>query len=315
MNFLVTILGSGAATPKLGRYCSAQVVNMDGFKMLVDCGESTQNQIRHYRQKMQSFGTIFISHLHGDHIFGLPGLLSTMHLGGRKEPVDIFSPKGLKEALTPLFELSGSDFDFEIKYHEIENDEPVAKEIFHNNHCTVKAFPLYHSIPCFGFIFEEYMPYFQLKQGVAQQYNMSSADIRMVKQGRDYTTEEGIVIPNNELVLPKREPIRYAYCCDTSYNDSLVDIVRGVDLLCVEGTFDKSMEQRALETGHCTTRQAAQLARNAQCGNLLLTHFSARYRDLQPLYDDALEVFPRTLMAEDGLALDLDVLAKYHRNA
>lgn len=313
MNFIVAVLGSGAATPRLGRHCSAQIVNTNGFKMLVDCGESTQNQIRAYHQKMQSFGTIFISHLHGDHLFGLPGLLSSMHLGGRKEPVNVYAPKGIKDALMPLFEASGTQFEFELNFHELDFVENESREIFRNGRCVVKAFPLYHSIPCYGYLFEEVASQLNLRKGVIEEYQLDEVDIMLLKRGDDITDKEGNVIPNALLTLPPKQPLRYAYCCDTGYREEIIPHIQGVDLLCVESTFDNKFAEIAEQKGHCTAQQAGMLARKANVGKLLLTHFSARYHDVEPLYQEACKEFPNVLIAQDGLFVDVDVIGKQSR--
>lgn len=272
MNLHVTILGSGAATPRLGRHCSAQVISVNGFKALMDCGEGTQNQIRAYHQKMQAMSHIFVSHLHGDHIFGLPGLLSSMHLGGRQTDVDIYSPPGLQAGLEPLFRYSESHIDYPLHFHEIElqgNEEQVVLE---NHQCRVVAFPLHHTVPCLGYRFEE---------------NFSQQNTN-------------------------HRRMRYAYCCDTAFNESILPHIEGVDLLCVECTYDTSLEALGLERGHCTAAQAALLAHKAGAKHLLLTHFSARYHDTQLLLDEARAIFPLTHEASDGLHIDVDQLVKQY---
>lgn len=302
MNFYVTILGSGAAIPTLGRHCSAQVVNMNGFRMLLDCGESTQNQLRAYHQKMQSLGHIFISHLHGDHLFGLPGLLSTMHLCGRTEPVTIYAPKGLRPVLELLFEVSGTHLDYELVFVDLEGG---GGEILRNDKCVVKAFPIHHSMPCYGFLFEENIPYLNLRKEAREQYGLTPIDIVRIKRGEDYVAVDGTVIPNEELTLPKRKALRYAYCCDTSYNEDLVPYVRGVDLLCLESTFDKTRADLAEQKQHCTAEQAGLLARQAGVGRLLLTHFSARYSDSRVLVEEAQTQFGNVTAADDGMCVEV----------
>ena len=268
MNFHIVVLGTGSATPRLGRHCSAQVVNMNGLNALVDCGEGTQNQIRAFHQKMQAFGHIFISHLHGDHIFGLPGLLASMHLGGRTEPVTIYSVPGLKEAIMPLLEHSDTRLDYELNFVEIGFEGNESKEIFSDRHGRVLAFPLYHKVPCMGFRFEE-NPY-----------------------------------------APNHRAISYAYCCDTIYSEEIIPHIQGVDLLCVESTYDDACAPLAALRYHCTSRQAATLADKANAKYLMLTHFSARYHDVTALLAQSREVFPNTFEATDGLHIDVDQLVK-----
>jgi len=308
MNLNIIILGSGAATPRLGRHCSAQVVNMNGFKCLVDCGESTQNQIRAYHQKLQSLGHIFISHLHGDHILGLPGLLSTMHLGGRKEPVEIYSPAGLEDALRPLLEISDTHLDYDLHFHEIDAKYGQEQILYENNHGRIIAFPLYHTIPCFGFRFEEQDQGLTLKQGIVQQYQLTPIEIQRIKMGEDYVTSQGETIKNEALAYRKNYPKKYAYCCDTAYNEELLPHIENVDLLCVESTFDHTLADLASQRGHCTAEQAATLAHKANARHLLLTHFSARYHEVDNLIKEAKTIFLNTYEAYDGLFIEVDRL-------
>ena len=302
-NHYLTVLGSGAATPTLGRHCSAQVLNFNGLKLLVDCGEGTQYQIRSCRQKMQSLSTIFISHLHGDHFFGLAGLLSSMHLCGRTEPVQVFAPKGICAALQPYFEQSGTHIDYPLTIHELEHEG--ALEIYADRRCQVSAFPLRHSVPCYGFVFREVIAGLNLRPGVRDQYHMAQIDIDTVKRGGDLLLPDGTSVPNSLLTLPPRQPKSYAYCCDTAYFPELADHVRNVDLLCIESTFDNSQQALAQLRCHCTAQQAAQVASEAGVRRLMLTHFSARYKDVNVLVAEAQTLFPNVIAAEDGLMIGL----------
>lgn len=249
----VFILGSGAALPAKGRHCSAQVVGIDGRRFLVDCGEGTQTQLRIAHQKLQAMNHIFISHLHGDHFFGLPGLLSSMHLCGRKDPVSIYAPKGIREPLDLLLEASGSHLAFEIDYHELDSSE--SEVLLEDAKLRISAFPLIHSVPTYGYLFEELSP---------------------------------------------RHPNRYAYCCDTGYSESILPMIKAVDLLCLESTFMNDYESVAVEKGHLTSVQAATLASKAGVSQLMLTHFSARYADIDPLLAEARSIFPNTVPAIEG---------------
>ncbi|MCQ2297640.1 MAG: ribonuclease Z [Bacteroidales bacterium] len=254
----VYVLGSGAALPAKGRHCSAQVVAVDGRRFLLDCGEGAQTQLRIAHQKLQSLNHIFISHLHGDHLFGLPGLLSTMHMCGRKDPVDIYAPAGLKPALDLLFEVSGSHIDFEMRHHELASDQPEV--LIEDAKLRVTAFPLSHSVPAYGYHFQE---------------------------------------------LSLRHPNSYAYCCDTGYTEQFLPVVKGVDLLCLESTFMSDYEPVAVEKGHLTAPQAATLALKAEARQLMLTHFSARYSDIEPLLAEARQVFPNTIPAIEGRMIEV----------
>lgn len=304
MDFNILVLGSGAATPTLNRHCSAQIINICGVRILVDCGESTQNQMRQYHQKIQSIKTVFISHLHGDHFFGLPGLLSTMHLCGRKEALTVYAPTGAREAIELLFKVSATNIDYELNIVDIDVDEPAI--IHQGKGFHVTAFPLHHSTPTYGFVFEEETPLLNLRPNVRERYGMTNDDCISVKQGNDLLLADGTVVPNVELTLPRRLPRRYAYCCDTAFDETLIPIVAGANLLCMESTFDNAFSTMAEERCHCTASQAATIALRAGVGQLLLTHFSARYRETEVLLDEARAVFPQTLCAIDGGRYDIN---------
>ncbi len=274
--------------------------------MLIDCGEATQSHLRQYHQRIQAFDTIFLSHLHGDHFFGLPGLLSTMQLCGRTEPVVVFAPRGAKEAIQLLFEVSGTEIRYELNFVELDFAEK--REIYHNNLCTVYAFPLCHSIPTYGFIFAENDPLRNLRKEVKEQYQLTHEECMLIKQGHDLTLPDGRVIRNSALTLPPHRPRSYAYCCDTREFDALTSYIEGVDLLCIESTFGSEFGQLAEERMHCTAAQAATIATQAHVRQLLLTHFSARYKDLTPLYESATAIFPNTITAADGAVYDIIAL-------
>ncbi|MBQ9473837.1 MAG: ribonuclease Z [Bacteroidales bacterium] len=298
MNFTVTPLGSGAAAPALGRHCSGQLVNIGGCRLLIDCGEGTQEQLRRYHQRMQAIEAIFISHLHGDHVFGLPGLLSSMHLFGRKEPLDVFSPPGLADAVRLFFAASATTLQYELRMHEVDTE--AEQTVFENAKCRVRTFPLYHSVPTVGYVVSESDPQPGLRVGVREQFGLAADQIESIKRGADYTDSQGTVHPNAELLAPPRKAKSYAYCCDTAYNEAIARAAAGADLICVESTFANGMEQLAAELRHCTAAQAATIAAEADAKQLMLTHFSARYKSLDELLQQAQTLFPNTLLAEEG---------------
>ena len=303
MSLYVTILGSSAAIPTRHRHCSAQVVNVDGFKMLIDAGEDVQSQIRRSSVKMQSIGTIFISHLHGDHFFGLPGLISTMHLCGRTEPVDIFAPEGLQEIMERIFACGKTTLNFEMRYHTIKCDEFT--QLFENQKCKISAFPIHHSIECYGFLVEEKLRgTLSLRKEATQKYALTPDEAFDIKRGADLV-RDGVLLAKNSDLTQLKKSHRYAYCCDTSYNDDIVPIVQNVDLLCFDTTFDAKSEELALEKGHGTSLHAAQLALKANVQQLLLSHFSARFRETETLLAEAQTVFPNTIVAEDLKVIEI----------
>ncbi|MBQ9639092.1 MAG: ribonuclease Z [Bacteroidales bacterium] len=305
MKFEITILGSGAATPTLGRHCSAQAINIGGFHILLDCGESTQTQLRYCRQRLQSFSLIFISHLHGDHLWGLPGMLASMHLCGRTEPVDLFAPPGLKTLLDMLFDLSDTRLAYELRIHELQQTSPT--EVFRNDQCSVVAFPLHHSVPTYGFIFEEATPYLNIRKEAIQQYNITADECRLLKLGKDLERPNQPLVPNSQLTHPRRPARRYAYCCDTAFADDIAPTVAGVDLLCLESTFDNSRSDLAEQRRHLTTTQAATIAKEGNVKQLLLTHFSARYKDISTLIAEAQVIFPNTQAAADAASFEIPI--------
>lgn len=298
LEFNILVLGSGAATPTYARHCSSQLVTICGNRILIDCGEYTQSQLRKYHQKIQSIKMVLISHLHGDHFFGLPGLLSTMHLLGRTEPITVFAPKGARESIELLFSVSGTELRFPVEFRELDFSEPqvIVQERFYH----ITAFPMHHSLPCFGFLIAEEPPLLNLRPMARLHYKMTNEDCVRVKEGEDLILEDGTIVPNSELTLPRRKARSYAYCCDTSFDEALVPIVSGVDMLCMESTFDEAFKTMAEERCHCTASQAATIAKNAEVRRLMLTHFSARYREVEPLLEEARAVFPATIAAEDG---------------
>lgn len=298
MDFTVTVLGSSAALPTAMRQCSAQVVNIEGFKMLIDCGEGAQNQIRRCRIKMQSISHIFISHLHGDHLFGLPGLLSSMHLCTRVESVNIYAPKGIRQLLDNLLVATGASLGYDINYFEIEGNDPMV--LLENNKCKVTAFPLIHSVPTYGFLVEEQQQLLNLKRGVKDDYNLAFDDMMRIKNGHDHILADGTVVPNAQLTKPRKPTKKYAYCCDTLYSDTLLPYIKDVDLLCFDCTFDKSLTAIAEEKLHGTTLSAATAAVSANAKRLMLTHFSARYSEVDSLVMEAQTIFPNTIAACDG---------------
>lgn len=307
MGFYVTVLGSGASMPTGHRCCSAQVVNIEGFKILIDAGEGVQNQIRRAHVKMQSIDTILISHLHGDHFFGLPGLISSMHLCGRTQPLDIYAPKGLDDVFEAIFRVSNTELNFQLNIHTITPDVP--QPILANAKCRISSFPIYHSIETYGFLIEEQKKTsLSLKRDVCKKYNLAADDIARIKQGDDLVLPDGTIVPNANLTQQPKSPRKYAYCCDTSYNENLVPIIKGVDLLCFDTTFDSKNEELALSKGHGTTVQAATLAKQAEVSQLLLTHFSARFKDITPLVEEAQAIFPNTVAATDLSVIELKTL-------
>ncbi len=304
----LTILGSSSALPTSGRYPSAHVLNVHERLFLIDCGEGTQMQLRKCKIRFGKINHIFISHLHGDHVFGLYGLLSTFNLMGRTNPLHLYAPQNYREM---LFSHLG-DFDihlnFEIEFTPLKGEDPVV--ILDEKYLTVTFFPLKHRIDSFGFLFREKPPDRNVIKEAITKYNIPVVRIPAIKKGEDFVTADGHLIKNEDLTTPPPKPLSYAYCSDTMYFSRLATFVKDVDLLYHEATFDKSLSDLALITGHSTTLDAAKVAAEANAKTLIIGHFSARYKDILPLVEEAKTVFPSTLPAIDGTSYDVRNLSQ-----
>jgi ribonuclease Z len=294
----LTILGSSSALPTSERFPSAHVLNAHERLFLIDCGEGTQMQLRKNRIRFSKINHIFISHLHGDHIFGLYGLLSTFSLMGRKSPLHLYAPESYDSVLRSHL----SDFDihlsFDIDFIPLRGKDPVL--ILDDKYLTVTSFPLLHRITSFGFLFREKNKERNIIKDRIEEFGIPVERIPAIKKGEDYLTHEGIIIRNDDLTLPPDEPLSYAYCSDTKYFPRLASFVRNVTLLYHESTFDKSENDLAAMTFHSTTHDAARTALNANAGTLIIGHFSSRYKKTEPLVEEARSVFMRTFPAIDG---------------
>ena len=294
----LTILGSSSALPTSERYPSAHVLNAHERLFLIDCGEGTQMQLRKTRLRFAKINHIFISHLHGDHVFGLYGLLSTFSLMGRTNPIHLYAPENYDKMLRSHL----SDFDinlsFEIDFVPLSGKDPV--KILDDKYLTVTSFPLKHRIPSYGFLFREKRSDRNIIGEYIDKYKIPQVRIPAIKKGEDFIAPDGSVIKNEDLTIPPREPLSYAYCSDTKYFKRLASFVKGVSLLYHEATFDGSKEDLAEITGHSTTYDAARTALDAGADALIIGHFSARYKDISPLVDEARTIFPETYPAIDG---------------
>lgn len=302
--FDVHILGCGSALPTTRHFPTCQVVNVRDKLYMIDCGEGAQLQFRKSRLKFSRLNHIFISHLHGDHCFGLLGLVSTLNLLGRTAELHIHSPKGLEALLAPVLDYFNRQMTYSVLFHEFDTQKPAL--IFEDRSLTVTTIPLRHRMPCCGFLFEEKQGARHIVREMIDFYGIPVYELNRIKNGADYTTPEGKVIANELLTKPADPVRRYAYCSDTICLPSVVEQVRGVDLLFHEATFATEDEARARETFHTTAAQAAGIAREAGVKRLLIGHFSARYEDESPLLEEASAIFPHTLLAKETLCVSLD---------
>lgn len=298
MKFEVTILGSSSATPIFNRNPTAQALNINERLYLIDCGEGTQQQMLRFDVKASRIDYIFISHLHGDHYLGLVGLLSSLHLNGRTKPLYIFCPAPLKDIIELQFKYSETVIHFPIEY--TFTDATKVTKLVENQDVTITSFPLDHRIPCTGFIFTEKKRLRKLIKDKIERMNIPIEFYSRLKKGEDYTDTSGNVYKNSDLTIDSDRPRTYAYCSDTLYRESYFSTIANADLLYHEATFLDNMRDRALETHHTTALQAGEVACNTHAKKLMIGHFSARYKTLNELLDEARSVFPETELAIEG---------------
>ncbi len=298
MIFEISILGSSSATPIYQRHPTAQVLNIHERFFLVDCGEGTLLQLNRYKIKFHRINHIFISHLHGDHYLGLVGLLSTMHLQGRTVDLHLYCPEPLKEIIDIQLKYSDTNLRFPIHYYFLDPLNP--KTIYSDEGVEVKTIILHHRIPCTGFLFSEKLGLRKLIKNKLQEYQVPLEAYQDLKNGKDCILPDGRIIPNKEITTDPRHPRSYAFCSDTCYNEGVASAVRNVDLLYHEATFLSDKTERAKETFHSTAAQAATIAKKANAKRLIIGHFSARYKNLYPLLEEAKEVFSDTTLAIEG---------------
>ena len=303
MTFKVIIFGCGAATPTLQHHPSAQVVNLHDKLFLVDCGEGTQLQFRKYGFGFQKISAVFISHLHGDHYLGLIGLMSSMHLLGRKQKLKVFGPPALEQLIRINLELSSTYLDYEVEFTATSDDE---KRLVHEDH-TLRVFsiPLKHRIFCTGFLFEEKQRPLKVKRNSIDEYQLMPSHILMLKKGMDAVLEDGRIVTCDEVCVTPPPPRKYAYCSDTTFLPELAQHIESVDLLYHESTFLESEALRATQTFHSTAKQAATIAGLAKAKHLLLGHFSSRYRNDELFLEEAAPVFEKVSLANEGLEIDV----------
>ena len=301
--FEVNILGCGSALPTTRHFSSSQVVNIREKLFMVDCGEGAQLQLRRSKLKFTRLNHIFISHLHGDHCFGLMGLISTFGLLGRTASLHIYAHKELERLLTPQLEFFCKGMTYEVVFHPI--DPAKAEVIYDDRSVSVSTIPLKHRIPTCGFLFQEKPTPNHIIRDMVDFYRIPVFELNRIKNGEDYITPEGVVVPNHRLTTPSAAPRSYAYCSDTICQTSIIPQIKGVDLLFHEGTFAQCDAARAKETFHTTAMQAAQIAVEAEAKQLVIGHFSARYEDESILLKEAQTLFPNTLLAKENLRITL----------
>ncbi|MBA4146082.1 MAG: ribonuclease Z [Cytophaga sp.] len=304
MSFKLTILGSSGALPAHGRFPTSQYLCVQNRHFLIDSGEGVQIQLGRYQIPFHKINHIFISHLHGDHYLGLMGLLFSMHLQKRSNELHIYSTPGLDEIITIQLKHSQSVLNYAIHFHSFHSEEQTI--LFEDEVMTVETIPLRHRIPCSGFLFKEKIKTRRMDKTKLQD-GMLLQHIASLKMGNDIKDEAGNMIYRNEdYTLAPRPSFSYAYCSDTAYNEKAIEQLRGVDLLYHEATFMESEKEKALETFHSTAADAARMAGAAGVKKLALGHFSARYKDLDPLLEEARAIFADTALAIEGETFELE---------
>ena len=301
MNFEVTILGSGAAVPTLRRNPTSQYVVCNDRHILIDCGEGTQMQIRNCGIRFQRLSHILISHLHGDHFFGLVGLLSTMHLMGRDKGITVYGPKELESIIKSQLEIGGAKLDFELLF--IATDCKNPQLIFEDKLIEIHSFPLKHRIPTTGFLIREKTKEFNLKSDAIKGSGLKIEHFHLLKKGEDVFAEDGQVFKFKDYTFSPKPSYSYAFCSDTKYDLSIVPFVKDVSVLYHEATFTNKDSERAKVTFHSTAAQAADIAKRANVGKLYLGHLSARYESTAIHLSEAAEFFANTEVVEDGMKL------------
>lgn len=294
----LTILGCYAATPRTITNPTSQVLEIRDRMFLIDCGEGTQVQLRKNKIKFSKINHIFISHLHGDHVYGLVGLVSTYMLLNRVNDLHIYGPKGIKEIITLQLRLSNSWTNYNLYFHELESAE--SEMVYEDEKVVVKTIPLKHRIYTNGYLFQEKFKERKLNIEAVEKYNIDQVYYRKIKHGGDITLENGRVIPNAELTFDADIPKSYAFCSDTVYNEAIVPLIEGVDVLYHESTFLESEALLAEKTMHSTAKEAARIAVKAKAKNLVLGHYSTRYESIQKFKEEAETVFPNVLLGDDG---------------
>jgi ribonuclease Z len=298
----LTILGCYAATPRTFTNPTSQVLEIGKHAFLVDCSEGTQVQLRKNKIKFSKIEHVFISHLHGDHVYGLIGLVSTYMLLGRTSPLHIYGPKGIKEMIILQLRLSNSWTTYELHFHELESAE--SEVVFEDDKIIVSTVPLKHRIYTNGYLFKEKRGLRKLNAEAAEKYNIDKLYYRNIVLGKDVTDNDGNIISNDLLTFEPIPPKSYAFCSDTIYDESIVHLIKGVDVLYHESTFLDSEESLAEKTMHSTAKQAAAIAKQAGVGKLILGHYSTRYDSIDLFKEQASSVFENVLLADDGVVFD-----------
>lgn len=298
----LSILGSSSAIPTKERNLSAQLLEIAGHSLLLDCGEGTQFQLQKFDKKLNSISYVLISHLHGDHYYGLVGMLSTMHMLGREKDLHIYSPEGLQEIIYLQFGDSKSKLNYHLEFHTIHTQEKIL--IFEEVDYQVFTFPLKHSVETYGYLIKEKAAQRNIKKDFVESHDIAYEWFPRIKAGEDYVDSKGNVYANKEITTSPANPSSFAYMSDTAYLPERVKDIRGVDVLYHEATFLNEDLDKAIMRTHSTASQAAEIARAAAVGKLIIGHFSTRYTSVSPFLDEARAIYEHSVLAEDGMEIE-----------
>lgn len=298
----VTILGNNSALPAFGRHPTAQAVTVYGEVLLIDCGEGTQTQMQRYGLRWRNVHHIFISHLHGDHYFGLPGLINSMSLLGRTAPLHLYAPAELKPILDSILQVADTVLSYPLYFHALP---PGGGLIADDHSFSVTCFPVEHRIQCHGFLVERKTRGRKLLPALCTKYQIPAEFYENLKQGSDYQRQDGTIIKNEWVTEDGPEIKRYAYCADTLFTDSFLPFIKGSDTIYHECTYLEADREKAIARHHSTAAQAAEMAKLAGAKQLLLGHFSSKYKDLEPFRDEAAAIFPNVFLSIEGTAYEI----------
>lgn len=301
--FKIHILGCGSALPTLKHNASSQVLEIRGKMFMIDCGEGTQLQLRRSHIHFTRISAVFISHLHGDHCFGLIGMISTFGMLGRTQPLHVYAPKEMESLLKLQLEIFCDGLEYDVVFHAVNPNEQSV--IYEDRSLTVETIPLEHRIPCCGYLFREKESLPHINREMLDFYDIPLSQVNNIKLGAGWKTADGQEVANSKLVIPADPPRSYAYCSDTRFIPDLSKRVENVSTLYHESTYSSENENRARMFWHSTARQAATVAKNANVGKLLLGHFSARYDDESGILNEARQVFPNSFLTNEGLTFDV----------
>lgn len=301
--FELLILGSSSATPSQNRHPSAQLLNIQEQLFLIDCGEATQLRLFNHKIKWNNLSHIFITHLHGDHVFGLPGLLNTMGLYGRSQKLILVGPTGIKEFVETILRLSHSHCQFEIDIHELEHTQ--SSTVLQEEGLEIVAFPLDHRVPCLGYVFRFENESKNFIPEKLSKFELNFSDLRKLKRGEKVLLKNGTFLSPEEVIENTKTKKSFAYCSDTKYNESILPFIHEVDLLYHETTYRHDLLEKAIEMGHSTSIQAATMAKKANVGTLVTGHYSSRYSNLQEIVEECQTVFPNTTLGKEDLRIKI----------